>query len=229
MKVRVLVEGTSEKEFFDRWLPRAFHGHDFICYPHQGKGSIPAKPQDPPEPRRFGLLDLLPATLRAYANDPSTAGDGVLIVVDADDEDPAALAQAIGKLVKAYAPAKTLVRLAVEETEAFYLGDLRAIKSAFPNADMAKARAFEPDSVVGTAEVFGDVIGDDGLRKVEWAKAMGGHVTAEPGRSRSPSFKALHAGLVDLLAVSPVAKPRRKKPLRSRHPSIHKAAGRRRR
>lgn len=227
MKVRVLVEGTSEKAFFDRWLPRAFEGHTFICHPHQGKGSIPAKPERAPEPRRFGLLDLLPATLRAYANDPSTAGDGVLIVVDADDEDPAALETAIGKLVKAYAPSKTLVRLAVEETEAFYLGDLRAIKAAFPGADLAKARAFVPDSIVGTAELFGDVIGDDGLRKVEWGEAMGARVTADPARSRSPSFKALHAGLATLLAAPQPAKPARKKSLRARHPSIHKGPAKR--
>ena len=228
MRVRVLVEGPSEKEFFDRWLPRAFAGHDFVCHPHQGKGSIPVKPDRPPEPRRFGLLDLLPATLRAYAGDPSTAADGLLIVVDADDEAPASLARRIEKLVKAYAPSKTLVRLAVEETEAFYLGDLHAISAAFPSADLRKARAFQPDSIVGTAELFGDVVGDDGLRKVEWAKEMGARVTTDPAKSRSPSFKALHAGLAALLRPPSEGRPARKKPLRARHPSIHKSPAKRR-
>lgn len=225
MRVHVLVEGPSERAFFDRWLPRAFSGHQFVTHPHQGKGALPRHPDQAPPPRRFGLLDLLPATLRAYAASPETTNDGVLVVVDADDEPPADLALRIRKIVKKYAPTRAVVRLAVEETEAYYLGDLRALKAAFPAADMATARAFVPDSIVGTAERFGEIIGDDGLRKVLWAEQMGRRVTTDPARSRSPSFKELHAGIKELVepaAPSPAPRPGRKKHWKTRHSALRK-------
>lgn len=222
MKVHVLVEGPSERAFFDRWLPRAFAGHQFITHPHQGKGTLPKDHKAPPLPRRFGLLDLLPATLRAYSASPEMTDDGVLVVLDADDEDPGDLEKRIGKIVTAYAPARTMVRLAVEETEAYYLGDLRALKAAFPEADMGAAKAYVADSIVGTAEKFGEVVGDDGLRKVLWAEAMGPRVTTDPARSRSPSFRALHSGIRELVAATRAPKPARKKHWKTRHSSIRK-------
>ncbi len=70
MKIHVLVEGPSEKAFMDRRASRAFNGHQFVIHPHQGKGRLPPTATVTPNPRHRGLLDLLPATLRAYAASP---------------------------------------------------------------------------------------------------------------------------------------------------------------
>ncbi len=149
--------------------------------------------------------------------------DGVLVLVDADDDDCRVLKSELKSVVDAVSPLKAIVRIAIEEVEAFYLGDLRALKAAFPAADMNTARAYEPDSIVGTAELFSRIVGDQALRKVTWAEEMGARLTTNPSRSRSPSFKALHAGVEKLLTMTtrPV-KARRKKHWKVRHPSHRK-------
>lgn len=212
MKVHVLVEGKSEKAFLEAWTPRAFKGHRFQAHPHQGKGALPSDTAALPAPKRRGLLDLLPATLRGYANAAASSNDAVLVLVDADDDDCGALKQGLVALAMTLEPRLNVIfRIAVEETEAFYLGDLCALKRAFPNADMDKARAYVPDSIVKTAELFGSIVGDGGLNKVWWADEMGPRLTTRPSGSRSPSFRALHAGIRSLV-TSPGAppKPRRK-------------------
>jgi len=221
MKIHVLVEGPSEKAFMDRWAPRTFKGHQFVIHPHQGKGTLPKNPASTPDPRHRGLLDVLPATLRAYASSPQMQGDAVLVLVDADDEDCIALKNKLTSVVREITPLRIVIRIAVEEFEAFYLGDLSALKTAYPNADMSAARAYQPDSIIGTAELFGRIIGDNGIRKIMWAEGMGARVTTDPSKSRSPSFKALYNGFTKLLAMTPRRQPR-KKHWKSRHPSLRK-------
>ena len=113
-----------------------------------------------------------------------------------------------------YQATTTLTLTAIEETEAFYLGDLRALRRAFPEADMERARAYVPDSICGTWEIFGEIVHDDGGNKVAWAEAMGPVITTSPGRSRSPSFRMLLKSLRELVP-SPVV---RKKSRHFRHP-----------
>lgn len=222
MRIHVLVEGPSERVFVEQWAPRAFRGHEFVVRPHQGKGTLPQNLDAKPDPKHRGLLDLLPATLRAYAATPALAADGVLVLVDADDADYSALEARLIDIAVQTLPLRVVVRFAVEELEAFYLGDLRALKAAFPRADLAKATAYVPDSIVGTAEFFGDVIGDDGLRKVVWAESMGARLTTKPSQSRSPSFRSLCKGISELVAtVNPSKRPRNKH-WKSRHSSQRK-------
>lgn len=223
MKVHVLVEGPSEKALLERWAPRAFRGHRFLLRPHQGKGELP-RGNAKPDPRRRGLLDLLPATLRAYASS-CEPDEAVLVLVDADDEDCRELKAQLVELARAECPELRVVfRIAVEETEVFYFGDLRALQAAFPAADMARARSFSFDSIPpnGTAEEFAEVVGDEIPRKVEWAEKMGAKLTTRPAANRSPSFQALHAGIAKLVRMVRTPKPRRTKHWRSRHSSQRK-------
>jgi hypothetical protein len=222
VKVFVLVEGPSEKVLLERWAPRAFPGHQFFLRPHQGKGELPRRREV--DPKRRGLLDQLPATLRAYAK-TCTANEAVLVLVDADDNDCVTLKRQLLELAQNECPnLRVVFRIAVEETEAFYFGDLKAIKAAFPDADMERARSFVPDSLPtnGTAEEFATVVGDDTLRKVDWAERMSTKLTTSPAASRSPSFKALHAGIKKLVQVARTPKRKAKKHWRSRHSSVRK-------
>lgn len=146
-------------------------------------------------------------------------------LVDADDENCVDLKNELVVLAQRECPGLRVVfRIAVEETEAFYFGDLRALAAAFPDADVAQARAFEPDSrpANGTAEAFAKIVGDDTLRKVGWAERMGPKLTTQPGRSRSPSFKALHAGITKLVNSQPKPKKRTRKHWKSRFSSLRK-------
>jgi len=227
MTLHVLVEGPSERAFISRWAPRLVSGQEVRVYPHQGKGTLPAKLDATPDPHQRTLLHQLPAKLRSFAEALDADSDGVLILVDADDDDPAELAAKIESAVKRIAPKlRVAVRLAVEEMEAFYFGDLKALERVFPGADTNKARTYEPDSICGTWELFGEVIGDGGGNKVAWAEAMGPAVTTRSERSRSPSFRKLIEGVLNLLQTRP-AKPKRRRPYR--HPPKTRAKSGRRR
>jgi hypothetical protein len=198
MTLHLLVEGPSEHAFLERWAPRLLHETEVRIHPHQGKGELPRHLASRPSPERRGLLDQLPAKLRGFANSDEPDKHRILVLVDADNDDAEDLAAQISKVAGKVAPGlSVIVRVAVEETEAFYLGDLKALRDAFPTADMTLARSYKPDSICGTWELFGKVVNDGGGNKVAWAEAMGPVVTTRAEESRSSSFKKLVRGLIE--------------------------------
>lgn len=229
MKIHVLVEGDSEKIFFGLWGSRYLKGHEVKVYPHQGRGQLPRQGQKP-DPKRRGLLDQLPAKLKAFSQSMDPGQEGVLVIVDTDNDTPAQLLDQLKAVVGALEK-KTNVQfgLATEELEAFYLGDLKALKSAYPRHDRAKLKDYVPDSVCGTWELFGQVIGDGGGNKVAWAQAMGPLLTTNSANSRSPSFRTLCSQMKDMVAAVPVAAPPSAKPRRAKVATSKDAHGRRKR
>lgn len=211
MTIHVLVEGPSERAFIARWVGRLLKNVTVRVHPHQGKGHLPRNLAKTPDPKHRGLLDQLPAKLRAFAKSLS-GDDSVLVLVDADDDNPEQLRLQLEHVTSATDNLRARVAIAIEETEAFYLADLRAVKAAFPGANMKMARTYEPDSICGTCELFGRVIGDGGNNKVHWAEQMGPRVTTSAASSRSPSFKRLIATLRALSrpGASPVKGKKRK-------------------
>jgi Domain of unknown function (DUF4276) len=190
MTVHFLVEGPSERALLERWLPRVLKNTEFRVHPHQGKGSLPDDLNEVPKHHRRGLLDQLIAKLKGFATSKDSRNHVIFVLVDADDDDPQELATRIEQAVEQIAlDLAVVVCLAVEETEAFYLGDLRALKKAFPRADLEVARNYESDSACGTWELFGRIVGDGGGNKVAWAEEMGLMLTTRASASRSPSFK----------------------------------------
>jgi len=100
----------------------------------------------------------------------------------------------------------TLFRFAIEEIEAFYLGDETAIRRAFPQAKLYRMRDYSQDSICGTWECFQGVIGARAEDKPEWGRRMAHHLATEwrgAGSNRSPSFRQLCRAL-RILAGEPV-------------------------
>lgn len=226
MMVHALVEGPSEKAFLEPWAKRLLKGHVLKAYPHQGKGKLSSSP---PDRRQRGLLDQLPAKLAAFGSSLNAETDRVLVLVDVDNDDWEDLDRKLTELVETLNPRPVvLFRFAVEELEAFYLADRKALSSAFPDHDRASVDAYVPDSICGTWELFGRVIGDGGGNKVVWAEAMGKVLTVRAGESRSPSFQKLCSGLRGLVANDPTPKPKKAKPRRARRAVKRDATGKRR-
>ncbi len=206
MRIHYLVEGPSEEVLLSAWLPRALPQHRHIVYPHEGKGKLPIDPLALPDPAQRGLLAQLPAKLRAYgqALDPKT--DCVVVLVDADNDDPAHLRASLETVLAACAPRPpTAIRVAVEETEAFYLGDVAAIKRAFRTVKRGPYNRYVQDSVCGTWEVFQAVVAWPYEAKVKWARTIAPHLstaTSGPGVNRSPSFQAFYSGVRQLAGES---------------------------
>lgn len=206
MKLHVFVEGRSEEALLLRLLPRLCPEHGFQIYPHRGRGQLAAqtahsrKKTDQPPRGRDGLLDRLPQTLTVFGRlDPQT--DRVVVLLDLDAHDDCRqLLDRLHALREEVAPRLAcLFRLAIEETEAWYLGDLPAVKRAFKGQklDLAALTGYEPDGIGKTWERFAQLVRDPAERKVAWAERMGEHLSvAHEGRdSRSPSFRTFCAGV----------------------------------
>jgi Domain of unknown function (DUF4276) len=223
--IHVLVEGPSEQAFLETWARRLLNGSVVQVHPHQGKGALPEK-EGKPDPKNRALLHQLPAKLKAFEEGLHRDRDAVLVLVDADSDEPGDLKKRLEALVSLTPRLRVGIVVAVEETEAFYLGDLRALERAFPDADMESARKYEPDSICGTWELFAKVIHDTGGSKIAWGKAMGPRLTTSPRATRSPSFRNLISALLALKPKSPAAAAKRA----FRHgPKNHDEPSRRRR
>ena len=146
------------------------------------------------DPKRQGLLDQLPAKLRAFGKAFKSETDRVIVLVDVDNDDCRVLKSGMVDLLNhCDPPPVALFRIAIEETEAFYLGDPSAIKQAFPkaNLNLLKRGAYIQDGICGTWELFQKIIEAKSEDKVEWAKRIGPCLTTKwkgAGANKSPSF-----------------------------------------
>lgn len=193
MKLHILVEGPAEAALLRGWLRRFLPGHTASIIQHRGKGRLPANPATHPDPRREGLLDQLPAKLRAYGRSLDPATDRLLVLMDLDQDDCSELKGRLLRTLETCDPRPVaLFRIAIEETEAFYLGDPEAIRRAFPKARLSRLKSYQQDSICGTWELFQEVIQERLEDKVGWAEKMGEHLgTAWQGNgaNHSPSFR----------------------------------------
>lgn len=195
MRIHILVEGPSEKALLDVWFPRFLPGHRHHVIVLEGRGKLPLDIDVPPDPKQRTLLHQLPAKLKAFGRTLDPATDRVLVLLDLDTSDRDELEQRLNTLLTAVAARgsapNALFRLAIEEVEAFYLGDPPAIRAAFP-CNERKLRAYRQDSICGTWEVFQAVIAAPVEDKVGWAERIAPHLGTAfdgPDANRSPSFR----------------------------------------
>ena len=108
--------------------------HSWRIHSYKGIGRLPKNLRGVPNPANRLLLDNLPSVLRGYGKGlPDSSA--VVVVVDSDDKDCIAFKKELLSVLNVCNPRpKTLFRIAIEEGEAWLLGDRGAIKSAYPNA-----------------------------------------------------------------------------------------------
>jgi hypothetical protein len=149
----------------------------------------------------------LPAKLRAYGRTLDSATDRLLVFIDLDEDSCLDLKSRLLAVLDTCEPRPVvLFRIAIEELEAFYLGDISAIRRAFPQARPHRLRDYVQDSICGTWELFQQIIGASSEDKVGWAEAMGVHLGTEwrgSGANRSPSFGQFCRGLRRLCGENP--------------------------
>jgi hypothetical protein len=198
MFFEVLVEGGADVPAVKTVLERRFamlENRDFRIHPHRGKGRLPENPLARPAPAHQGLLDQLPAKLRGYGR--SLGQDCcVLVVVDADDDDCRELKRSLVTMLGALPvrPPCVLFRIAVEETESWFIADVAAVEAAYPGTNTRDLARVEPDSVIGAWEALGRAIGEVGVPdKRGWAERISPHLTLDP--PFSPSLGALLDGV----------------------------------
>lgn len=216
MHIEVLVEDSSGARLVDMLLPRVIgaHGepHTWRIHDYGGIGRIPKKLNAAALSSKKTLLDRLPGVLRAHGK--ASGIDAVVVVLDSDRRDCKALLQELQAVVAACHPAPTtMFRLAIEEIEAWLLGDRSALLRAYPRARKNVLNAYVQDSLCGTWEVLADAVhagGSAALRKAgwplpgqlkhEWVAQIGPALDIE--NNASPSFCKFRDGLRRLTATA---------------------------
>ena len=210
MHFEVLVEDESGRIAVDILLEKILgvngSEHSWNLHPYKGSGHIPKDLRGVTDPAKRILLDRLPKLLRGYAKSLGDWG-AVVVVVDLDDRDCMAFKRELIAVLNACSPRpKTLFRIAIEEIEAWLLGDRDAVKAAYPRAKDPVLDDYRQDSICGTWEVLADAVHaggsaalvraghpETGQTKCEWARNIAPRM--DPDRNRSPSFRTFRDGL----------------------------------
>lgn len=200
--LEVLVEGASDVPVIREVLQRKFalvEGKHFRIHPHRGKGRLPANPLTRPAIEHRGLLDQLPSKLRGFAASLPTYA-AVLVVVDVDDQPCHEMLAQLNRMLDVLPNKPNVVfRLAIEETESWFIADLKALRAAYPsNLKTRVLSRIPPDAIVGAWEMLARSLGLDPKlvgpgAKSEWAHAIAPHLNLD--NPPSPSLKKLIDGV----------------------------------
>jgi hypothetical protein len=186
MHLELLVEEPSMEATLEELLPRIVPEQTFSIHVHRGK-------QD--------LLRKLTPRLRAYGR-MAWPDLRIVVIVDRDDDDCADLKRRLLDMCTA-AGCPALCRIAIEELEAWFFGDIEAVRAAYPRVSArlsGQAKYRDPDAITGgTWEALERELGragyyKGGMPKVEVARRIAAQM--EPQRNSSRSFQVLVDGLL---------------------------------
>ncbi len=214
MHIEVLIEDSSGEKLLQVLLPQLLgqHAdpHTWRLHSYKGIGRVPRGLTSKADPAKRILLDQIQRLLRGYGKTPGI--DAVVVVLDVDKRDCKALLKELKKLADACEPApNTIFRLAIEEVEAWYLGDQAALLSAYPRAKRPVLDSYIQDSACDTWELLADAVypgGSAAIKKAgwplpgqikhEWAERIGPLMSLDD--NASPSFGKFRDRLRQLIA-----------------------------
>jgi len=200
MHIEILVEERSMEVALHNLLPRLLTGEmTYRIINFQGKQN---------------LLRELPARLRGYAS-WITDDYRIVVLLDEDRQNCIELKQQMesaasraGLMTKTNAGGarfQILNRIAVEELEAWFLGDFQAMRQAYPRLpENLPRRLSNPDTVAGgtweSLEKFMQRYGyfQGGYPKVEAAREISARMN--PGNNTSRSFQVFRDGLLSIIS-----------------------------
>ena len=170
MHLEVLAEDQSGsialESILEKFLGAKGTAHSWTIHPFKGIGRLPKNLLGVTNPVNQLLLDQLPKLLQAYGKS-LTDSSAVVVVVDLDNRDCLTFKQELINVLNVCDPRpKTLFRIAIEESEAWLLGDRAALKTAYPNARDAVLGSYVQDSICGTWEVLADAVHPTGSKRL---------------------------------------------------------------
>ena len=219
MHFEVLVEDQSGKHTLDILILKIIGSeHSFKVRAYRGIGHIPSNLTSNVGVSSHLLLNALPKMLRAYgktfAGYPKNYPAAVIVVCDLDDKCLKVFRQELFRVLNACNPGPvTRFCIAIEEGEAWLLGDIPAIKIAYPNARDNVLNGYTNDAICGTWELLADAIsqgGATGLKnkgwqavgreKSIWATRIAPYMDVEA--NNSPSFGYFRQKIQELMGYS---------------------------
>jgi len=184
--------------------------HTFKVIAYKGIGRIPKKIDSGINASKRILLDNLPKLLKGYGKSWQNYPVAVFVVCDLDDKCLISFRQELLNILNTCNPKpETRFCIAIEEGEAWLLGDIAAIKNAYPRAKNAILNTYINDSICGTWEKLANAIYKGGstslsekgwqaigAEKSQWAEKITPYMDIE--NNASPSFIHFREKLVEL-------------------------------
>ncbi len=215
MHFEILVEDISGKRALEILVPKIVDDqHTFRVHAYRGVGRIPRGLTRGTEAKWRFLLDQLPRLLggygRTFAGYPANYRAVVIVVCDLDDRCRRAFRRELLEVLEDCSPRpETRFCIAIEEGEAWLLGDLPAIKAAYPQAREDVLKRYRNDSICGTWECLADAVfrGGSSVLKGKGWWAVGGQKSAWAERivpemdvenNASPSFRYFKEKIMEL-------------------------------
>ena len=216
MHFEVLVEDQSGSIALDQILEKILGAndtdHSWKLIPYKGLGRIPKGLRGTSDPQQRILLDRLPKAITGYGQSlPDSAA--VIVVVDLGYGTAWPSSRKLLDVLAACNPRpRTLFRIAIEESEAWLLGDCNAVKAAYPRARDSVLNGYKQDSICGTWEVLADAVNrggsaplkragypEAGQAKCEWARNIAPHLDVNGNQSKS--FQVFRDGIRKLAGI----------------------------
>jgi len=217
MHFEILVEDISGKRALEEIVPKIVgQAHTWKIIPYKGIGRIPRNLNSKSDPSKRILLQELPRLLRGYgrafASNPREYA--VVLVCDLDDRCRRDFRlELLNILDDCFPKPTTRFCIAVEEGEAWLLGDIGAVLHAYPKAKTAVLGGYTNDAICGTWELLADAVYSGGAKalkangwqtigaeKSAWAEKIAPHVDVE--NNQSPSFCYFRSKLLELVKAS---------------------------
>lgn len=202
MHFEILVEDVSGKKALDSLVPKIIdtdQEHTFKVHSYKGVGQIQKNMNSAVDASKRQLLNNLPRLLKGYGRAYASYDAVVIVVVDLDDKCMHEFRSQIMDIWNTCNP-KPSVKFcfAVEEGEAWFLGDIPAIHAAYPSVKNSLLSGYTNDSICGTWELLADAIypgGSSNLKKSgwvetgkaksEWAEKITPHMDVDNNNSQS--------------------------------------------
>jgi hypothetical protein len=215
MHFEILIEDISGKRALEILIPKILNGEQsYRIISYKGIGHIPKgmKRRKDVDVRSRLLLNKLPHLIQGYGRSLSY-NDTVVVVCDLDRNCQKEFRNELLRVWNSCNPApKTQFCIAVEEMEAWYLGDIPAIKAAYPKAKNRPLESYSNDTICGTWEVLADaiylggsaILTPQGYQKIgeeksKWAERITPHMDVE--KNASPSFCYFRDKLRDIAGI----------------------------
>ena len=220
MHFEILIEDLSGKKALDTLMPNLIGlEHTFKVHAYKGIGRIPKQLVSNADASKRILLTQLPKLLRGYgntfANYPEDYPAVLILICDLDSKCLKAFRDELYALLNTCDPKpETRFCIAIEEGEAWFLGDIPALKKAYPKARDAVLNTYINDSICGTWEKLADAIFPGGsaalskkgwqaigAEKFKWAERITPHM--DVNNNASPSFGYFRIKIMELTGIHP--------------------------
>lgn len=183
-RVEILVEEKSMQAVLEIILPKILANkwildENYFIRSHEGKTD---------------LKKSIPSKVKVFSNYHTPAG--VIVIQDQDSNDCKLLKTELFNLCRQHGQCPILIRIVCKELESWYLGDMNAIKQAYPKfkaeQHSLKSKFKNPDSIVNASKELEKILPE--FQKVTSARNIAPYLDIN-GNNKSISFAQFISGV----------------------------------